>query len=142
MAQGLGETTFSAETPVRQAMSRGVIALPEDSTIGACALAMRERRTHAILIVTSEREPLGWIFHLDILRHIAGDPLTTLARDAVSATAEIIEPEVSVQEAAERMVDGKVTHLLVAKSRQSIPEGVLSTWDLVSFFARAFGHAI
>lgn len=123
-------------------MSRGVIALPEDTTIGACALAMKERGTHAILIVTSDREPVGWIFQLDILRHISDDPLTRLASDAVSEAVQTIEPEVSVQDAAELMVDQNLTHLLVARSHDALPEGVLSTWDLVSFYAEGVGHAI
>jgi CBS domain-containing protein len=130
------------EVPVRDLMSPGVIALPEDTTVGACARALYERRTHAVLIVDrAERRPRGWIFHLDILKYLQSDPLTTVASEAVSQQAALIDPDATAQEAAERMLAENVTHLLVAQSPDSIPEGVLSTWDLVAFYARSYGHA-
>jgi CBS domain-containing protein len=142
MESHLAPSSFSAETPVRYAMSRGVIALPHDATIGACALAMRDRRTHAVLIVTSAKTPLGWVFDHDLLRYMPGDPLTTLASEAVSEAAQYIDSEAAVREAAERMIEERVTHLLVGRSPDSMPEGVLSTWDLVSFYAVAAGQSL
>jgi CBS domain-containing protein len=142
MAEVSPASTPPADTPVREVMSPGVIALPDDTTIGACARAMYERRTHAVLIVGGDRQPRGWIFHLDILRHLQSDPLTTLAGDAVSQEAAVIDSEATVEEAAERMVSENLTHLLVAKSRGSIPDGVLSSWDVVAFYARFYGHSM
>jgi CBS domain-containing protein len=131
-----------AQTPVRTVMSPGVIALSRDTTIGACASAMRERHTHAVLIVDdASRLPQGWVLHRDILEHIDSDPLTTLAGDAISQDVSLIAPEATVKEAADRMLAEGLTHLLVANSLEAIPEGVISSWDIVAFYASSYGRS-
>jgi CBS domain-containing protein len=123
-------------------MSPGVIALSSDTTIGACASAMAERRTHAVLIVDEvSRLPRGWLLHSDILEHIESDPLTTIAGKAISHDVSLIAPEATVKEAADRMLAEDVMHLLVASSLEAIPEGVISSWDIVAFYASSFGRS-
>jgi CBS domain-containing protein len=123
-------------------MSPGVIALSSDTTIGACASAMHERHTHAVLIVDeSSRLPRGWFLHSDVLEHIDSDPLTTIAGKAISQDVSLIAPEATVKEAADRMVAEGVTHLLVASSLDAIPEGVISSWDIVAFYANSYGRS-
>ena len=125
-----------SETPVRQIMSPGVIAVSGETTASACAAAMYERRTHAILVVDNkDRRPLGWVFHRDVLKCVRQDPYTTRAADFISAEAAYIHPEETVENAADRMVEEGVTHLLVGHGQDSLPEGVLSSWDLVSYYA-------
>jgi predicted transcriptional regulator len=131
-----------SQTPVRHVMSPGVIALSSDTTIGACASAMHERHTHAVLIVDeSSRLPRGWFLHSDVLEHIDSDPLTTIAGKAISQDVSLIAPEATVKEAADRMVAEGVTHLLVASSLDAIPEGVISSWDIVAFYANSYGRS-
>jgi CBS domain-containing protein len=131
-----------SSTPVRSIMSSGVIALSAEVTIAACARAMSERRTHAVLVIDdAERTPLGWVFHRDILQHLRQDPFTTRAAHAVSENAAYIHPEETVEVAADRMVDENLSHLLVGHGPQVLPEGVLSSWDLVSFYAGTAGRS-
>jgi CBS domain-containing protein len=131
-----------SQVPVRQVMSPGVIALARDTTIGACASAMRERHTHAVLIVDeSSRLPRGWVLDRDILEHIESDPLTTVAQEAISQDVSIIAPEATVKEAADRMLAEGLTHLLVSNSLEAIPEGVISSWDIVAFYASSYGRS-
>jgi CBS domain-containing protein len=137
-----GSATDPAATPVRHVMSSGVIALSSDTTIGACASAMHERHTHAVLIVDrTTRQPQGWVRHSDILEHIESDPLTTIAGQAISQDVSLIAPDATVREAADLMLEKGVSHLLVASSLESIPEGVISSWDIVSFYAGSYGRA-
>jgi CBS domain-containing protein len=125
-----------SETPVRAVMSPGIIVVSGDATVAACAAAMSERRTHAVLIVDpGSREPLGWVMHRDVLHHLRRDPYTTRAADVVSAEATWIHPEEPVENAADRMVDEEISHMLVGHGTGTLPEGVLSSWDLVSFYA-------
>jgi CBS domain-containing protein len=126
-----------SSTPVRSIMSPGVIAVSGETTVSACAATMTARRTHAVLVIDHRsRNPLGWVFHRDVLAHLREDPLTTRAADVVSAQATYVHPEDTVEEAADRMVSEQLTHVLVGHGDQSIPEGVLSSWDLVAFYAR------
>jgi CBS domain-containing protein len=81
------------------------------------------------------RTPVGWVLHRDILGHLQEDPLTTRAADVVSTEAAYIDPDDTVEEAAERMISDGHTHLLVGRGPQAVPEGVLSSWDVVAHYA-------
>src|SRR5919108_3433073 len=110
-------------TPVRSIMSPGIIVISGETTVAACAATMCARRTHAVLVVDEKaREPLGWVFHRDILGHLRRDPYTTRAADVVSEEAAYIHPEETVEDAADRMVEENLTHLLVGHGRDSVPE--------------------
>jgi CBS domain-containing protein len=121
---------------VRDVMSPGVIAVPSDTTVRACAQTMFERRTHAVLVVDQRtRDALGWVTHQDVLRYLRSDPMTTLAGGVISQEPAYIDADATVEEAAEQMIEASTTHLLVG-SPAVIPEGVLSSWDLVAHYAR------
>ena len=137
-----GASGEPSQTSVRDVMSPGVIALSRDTTIGACASAMRERHTHAVLIVDDEsRLPQGWVLDRDVLARIDSDPLTTLAQEAVSQDISLVAPEATIKEAADRMLAEGLTHLLVGRSLEAVPEGVISGWDIVAFYASAYGRS-
>jgi CBS domain-containing protein len=132
------ETTLMAlsTVSVRDVMSPGVIAIPSDSSVRTCAQTMFERRTHAVLVVDSRsRDPIGWVTHQDVLRYLRSDPFTTLAGSVVREAPAYIEPDATVEQAAEKMVTESTTHLLVG-SPELIPVGVLSSWDLVAHYAQ------
>lgn len=130
-----------ADTLVVEVMTGGVVVLPADATVGTCAVTMVERHTHAVLIVDgASQTPVGWVDHQRILRHLGSDPLTTLARDAITQAPATIEPEATLQQAAERMVDEALVHLLVTRAPAVMPLGVLSGWDVMAFYADAYGH--
>lgn len=136
------ETTLMAlsTVSVRDVMSPGVIAVPSDTTVRACAQTMFERRTHAVLVIDQRnRDPIGWVTHRDVLKYLRSDPMTTLAGGVVSQQPAYVDADASVEEAAEQMVRDNTTHLLVG-SPAVIPEGVLSSWDLVAHYAQPSGR--
>jgi CBS domain-containing protein len=117
-------------------MSPGIIVISGENTVAACAAAMSARRTHAVLVADEKtRQPLGWVFHRDVLKHLKSDPYATRAADVVSQEPAYVHPEDTAEEAADKMDTEGLTHLLVAQSEDAIPEGVLSSWDLVSYYA-------
>jgi len=125
---------------VRDIMSPGVIAIPSDTTVRACAQTMFERRTHAVLVIDQgSRAPAGWVTHEDVLRYLRSDPMTTLPASVVSQQPAYIDADASVDEAAAQMVRDSTNHLLVG-SPEVIPEGVLSSWDLVAHYAQPSGR--
>jgi CBS domain-containing protein len=85
------------------------------------------------------RDPIGWVTHRDVLKYLRSDPMTTLAGGVVSQQPAYIDADASVEEAAEQMVRDNTTHLLVG-SPAVIPEGVLSSWDLVAHYAQPAGR--
>lgn len=137
MAEPPESTMMALSTvSVRDVMSPGVIAVPSDTTVRACAQTMFERRTHAVLVVDQgSRDPVGWVTHRDVLKYLRSDPFTTLAGGVVSQQPAYIDPDATVEEAAARMVEVSTNHLLVG-TPEVLPEGVLSSWDLVAHYAR------
>lgn len=134
MESGLDSGSF-AGTTVRDIMSPGVVAVSGEVTAGACAEAMHARRTHAVLVINpATSEPIGWVSHRDVLMHILEDPLLTLASRSVSQQPTWIDPSASVEEAARRMQEEDVSHLLVG-APGTIAEGVISSWDVVGYYA-------
>ena len=130
-----------SHTPVRAVMSPGVIAISGDTTVAEAAATMSARRTHAVLVIDSRtRVALGWIIHDDVLEYLRQDPLTTRAADIVSHEAAYIHPSDTVEEAAARMIAEGVSHLLVGYGPQSVPDGVISSWDLVAYYAGHVGR--
>lgn len=121
---------------VRDVMSPGVVAVSGEATVGECAEAMHARRTHAVLVINpATREPLGWVSQRGVLMHILEDPLLTLASASVSQEPEWVDPTATVEEAARRMQSEELTHLLVGEPG-SIAEGVISSWDVVAYYAK------
>ena len=94
------------------------------------ALTIRPART----LSRRELQVIG-AKHKDVLHHLRQDPLTTRANDVVAAEAAWIHPEETVEAAADRMVAEDISHMLVGHGQGTLPEGVLSSWDLVSFYA-------
>lgn len=131
-----------ADTPVRDVMSPGVIALSSETALSEIALVMCARNVHAVLVIDEiKRDPIGWIHDEDVLEFIDRDPLTTVARDVVSQEAGRIHPEATVQEAAEMMRELGTNHLLVTQGPRAISLGVISAWDLMGFYSRYHGRA-
>ena len=123
-------------------MSPGIVAVSGELTAEACAEAMHARRTHAVLVINpSTREPIGWVSHRDVLMHVLDDPLLTLASTSVSQEPAWIDPTATVDEAARRMQQEDLTHLLVGEPGE-IAEGVISSWDVVGFFANRAGRRV
>ena len=134
MESSLDSGSFAGVT-VRDVMSPGVLAVSGELTAGACAEAMHARRTHAVLVINPvTSEPIGWVSHRDVLMHVLEDPLLTLASASVSQQPTWIEPSASVEEAVRRMQEEDVTHLLVGEPG-TIAEGVVSSWDVVGYYA-------
>ncbi|MGH2954246.1 MAG: CBS domain-containing protein [Solirubrobacterales bacterium] len=117
-------------------MSPGVIAVSGEATVRRCAQTMATRKTHAVLVIDGRtRTPIGWVLHRDVLGHLRGDPFTTRAAEVVSAEAAYIDPDETVEDAADRMIAEGLTHLLVGYGPEAVPEGVLSSWDVVAHYA-------
>jgi CBS domain-containing protein len=103
-------------------------------------MRLAEPRVAAVLILDpAPHRPRGWISEQDVLRLIGEDRLTALAGEALSEAAAFIAPEISVQDAADRMVAEGGTHLLVGSS-DVVTLGVVSLGDIVAFYARVYGR--
>jgi CBS domain-containing protein len=125
---------LASEPEVRDVMRPGVVAVPEDASLRQVRRAMRSHAVHAVVVVGSAHgHPLGWITARGLLAWLDRDEGMVDARDAITEAPASIQPSASVREAVAAMLQREVTHLLVRKSSEGMPEGTLSELDLLAY---------
>ena len=121
------------ETPVRDIMTPGVVSIPEDASLRHVYRAMTAHSVRAVLVVgRTEGRPIGWVTARGLLGWIGKDESLTSALDAVTERASFIHPSATAREAIVALLQAGVSHVLVRRSDDSMPEGVLSDLDLVA----------
>ena len=121
------------ETPARDLMTPGVVMIPEDAGLRHVYHAMMAHGVRAILVVgRSEGVALGWITARGLLAWVGKDESLASARDAVTERPHWVEPSATAGESLVALSQAGVSHLLVRKSGDAMPEGVISELDLVA----------
>jgi CBS domain-containing protein len=118
---------------VREVMTPGVLTIVEDASVRQARRAMQAHRVHAVLVLGRRQgRPLGWVTARGLLDWVERDEAMAHAREAISEPPGSIEPSASVREAVRALSQPGVTHLLVQHSPERLPEGVVSTADLLA----------
>jgi len=116
---------------VASVMSRSVFSIaPEASLLDALNL-MQGHRDTCVVVVDAER-PVGIVTERDIVRLYSGDPKRTdmPVSEIMSSPVLSITVDQSINEAAERMLAGKVRHLAVVDGAGRMA-GLLSEHELI-----------
>jgi len=121
------------ETPVRQFMTPGVLAIAEDASLVHVYRAMVSHSVHAVLVVGRlDGTPLGWVTARGLLGWVGRDQSLASARDAITERAVSIDPGASAREALTALSQAGTSHLLVCRQPDAMPEGVISALDLIA----------
>lgn len=122
----------SAGVEVRQVMRPGVVVIPEDASVSEARRAMQSHGVHAVLVVErSHGRPLGLVTPRKLLDWIDEDEAAAYAREAIGQAAVWIQPTATVREAAQLLLDPHISHLLVRRTDEEMPEGVVTARDLL-----------
>jgi CBS domain-containing protein len=114
-------------------MNTELLTIAPENTLREAAQRMSERNVGAALLLDAAiGSYLGIITERDLLNAIAAGHDPDVQRVADSATSNIItvSADASLEQAAEKMMQGGFRHLLVVTSGDAI--GVVSMRDLVS----------
>ena len=118
--------------PVREVMRPGVVAVPEDASVLEARRAMQSHGVHAVLVVQrAHGRPLGLVTSRGLLAWIDRDEAAGYAREAISQAPVWIRPTASVHEAAQVLLEPGITHVLVRRRDEEMPEGVVTAKDLL-----------
>jgi CBS domain-containing protein len=124
------------ETPVREIMRPGVIAVSEDTSLRQAERAMVRHGVHAILLLDRQNgRPLGWVTARGVLPWMTEELALVPASKGVTETPTYIEPAATAREALRALSEAGVSHLLVSRLPGELPQGVVSDVDLVALFA-------
>ncbi len=120
-----------AHTTVAEAMRPGVVMCGGGQPLRVVAATMASHEIHTV-VVPSTRGPALAITALDLLHAELdgrlGETAGDLARDPIAAIA----PSAGLEHAIATMATLDLAHLLVCDAESDLPEGVLSSFDIVS----------
>jgi CBS domain-containing protein len=119
------------ENEVRSLMRPGVVTIGDDSSVEQARRAMLAHRVHAVLVIGREGRPRGWITAGVVLAHLQRSPDLTPLSQAALEPAVRVEPSDSGRRAADLLAEHRVSRLLVARSEDDHPEGVIGELDLL-----------
>ena len=120
------------EREVREVMTPGVVTIVEDASVRQARRAMRAHGVHAVLVVGNvQGRPLGWVTARGLLDWIGRDDSIAAAREAITEQPVSVEPSALVHEAVRALSQPGVSHLLVQRRPDALPEGVVSEADLI-----------
>jgi predicted transcriptional regulator len=125
------------DTSVRDIMRPGVIVIADDSSVVQAQRALLSHEVHAVLVLERDSgRALGWVTSRGLLPWCDRDTGLANARDAVNEPAVLIEPSATAREAIDALQTANATRLLVSRSAESLPEGVIADVDLLRLVAR------
>jgi len=130
--RGGGRSSHPLELEARELMTPGVVSITEDATLHQVYRALLAHGVHALLVVGRHGgRPLGWVTARGLLGWLDKDESLSCARDAITQDPVAIEPGAGGREALVALSQPGITHLLVQRGPDVLPEGVISTLDLV-----------
>ena len=128
-AHGFSDSLLERE--VAEFMTPGCVVISEAASVADAARAMAAHRVHAVLVVGARNgTPLGWITHRGLLGWIGRDRSLVRATEAITEQVRAIPAHESLRTALYALSLSGTTRLLVRSRPNSLPEGVLSDFDL------------
>ncbi len=119
----------------------GVVRVAADASVADVAKAIADKNVGAVVVGDEER-PTALVSERDVVRIVAGgrDPGAMLARDIASTLLVWCDADDTVEEAAIRMTDREIRHLLVERDGELA--GIVSSRDLLGVYATDVDHAL
>jgi predicted transcriptional regulator len=116
---------------VRDIYHKGVILCKPDAPLQEVVRVMADTEVHAVMVAEKEGDPpLGVISHTDAIAHYGENIAAIQARDVMSTDVISVLEDVTVDEAAKKLLESKIHRLLVI-DQEGRPLGILSTTDIV-----------
>lgn len=125
-----------AGTPVSEAMRHGVMSCQAETDLRTIAAMMAQHRIHSVVVTNLDgvsETAWGIVSDVDVLRAAQSDPDAANAGDVAGTELLTVEPEESLERAAQLMAEHEVTHLVVVADRK--PVGVVSSLDVAGYLA-------
>lgn len=135
----LAKTAPLKRDTVADVMSRAILVCRDTTPVEAAARAMTDARYRSVLVVNAEGKPLGIANGLDLLVACEDESCGEMTVAQVMHPALTIHSNASLRDAANLMIQHHHHRLVVIDPAQpeTIPLGVISSYDIVAQMARA-----
>ena len=134
-------STPAAAVAIDSLIGADVVRVPAGATIADVAKAIADHNV-GVVVVGDDNRPAALVSERDVVRVVASgrNPAEVAARDIASTSLVWCEADDTVEEAAIRMTDREIRHLLV--ERDGVLAGIVSSRDLLGVYATETDHAL
>ncbi|MDQ3837515.1 MAG: CBS domain-containing protein [Thermoproteota archaeon] len=124
------------ENAVREIMSKNLETIDVTQNAQDAAKKMNDKRISSVLVVDKaeeNKEPIGIVTERDLVIRVCAAGMSSKeigVRGIMSSPIVTVEPQATVETAADLMLSNKVRHLLVIDERTRKPMGIIAPTDL------------
>jgi CBS domain-containing protein len=118
---------------VRGAMQLGLFECTPDTDLRTLAGIMAEKTLHCVVVASPT---WGIVSDLDLMRGLSPGLDETTAGDVAATDTVVIEPDDTLEHAAQLMAEHETAHLVVVSPATGRPVGMLSTLDVARALAQ------
>ena len=117
---------------IEKAMTKNLVTIPWGTSVHAAEELMREKRIRHLPVIDEDGDVLGILSHRDVNSTISTQ--STPVEMAMRAPVEFVHESVSLRSVTLKMLEKKISCLLVAND-QGVAVGIVTTDDLLWYLA-------
>jgi CBS domain-containing protein len=119
---------------VSQVMRTKLETVNQSSTAQEAAKRMRDKRVSSLVVIDKKEAPIGIVTERDLVRQVCSKDInsnTIIIHHIMSSPVVTIDVNASIEEAAEKMIQKKVRHLLIVDEKRL--NGIISPSDFITY---------
>lgn len=107
------------EAAVRHITRKKLETIYPQSTAQEAAKRMRSKKVSSLVVIEKGEAPVGIVTERDLVRNVCSRDISSdsvLIQDIMSSPIVTIDVEASIEQAADKMIQNKVRHLLITEN--------------------------
>jgi CBS domain-containing protein len=119
---------------VSQVMRTKLETVNQSSTAQEASKRMRDKRVSSLVVIDREEAPIGIVTERDLVRQVCSKDISSnniTIHHIMSSPIVTIEVNASIEEAAEKMIQKKVRHLLIVNENRL--NGIITPSDFTTY---------
>jgi CBS domain-containing protein len=107
------------EPAVRHVTGKKIVTIFPHSTAQEAAKRMRSKKVSSLVVVDKGDAPLGIVTERDLVRNVCSRDISSdsvLIQEIMSSPIVTIDVDASIEQAADKMIQNKVRHLLITEN--------------------------
>jgi CBS domain-containing protein len=122
------------ELTVSQVMRTKLETVNQSDTAQEAAKRMRDKRVSSLVVIDKKEAPIGIVTERDLVRQVCSKDInsnTIIIHHIMSSPVVTIDVNASIEEAAVKMIQKKVRHLLIVDEKRL--NGIISPSDFITY---------
>lgn len=107
------------EAAVRHVTRKKLVTIYPQSTAQEAAKRMRSKKVSSLVVVEKGDAPVGIVTERDLVRNVCSRDISSdsvLIQEIMSSPIVTIDVDASIEQAADKMIQNKVRHLLITEN--------------------------